>query len=102
MRHLLGEACFLNGGDGIATTDDRAATFTANFSQRCGDAIGAGSKFVELEHAPGAVPDHGFAISQGRLEHFEGIGADVETHPAIGDRCDVCDLAVGIWGEVVR
>ena len=101
MRHLLGQACFLNSSNGIATANDRAAAFSAEFSQGCRNGVGSGRELVELEHAHGAIPDHGLAISQGCLEHLDGIRTDVESHPAIGNGCDVCDLAVGIRSEVV-
>ena len=101
VRHLFGEACFLNSSNGIATANDRAAAFSTDFSQGCGNGVGSGRELVELEHAHGAVPDHGLAISQGRLEHLDRIRTDVESHPAVGNRCDVCDLAVGIRSEVV-
>ena len=64
-----------------------------------GDAVGAGSEFVELEHAHGAVPDHGLAVGKSVLEGLDRVGADVQAHPAVGDGIDRHGLAIGIGGE---
>ena len=101
MGHLLGYTHLFHGCHGVATADDRAAALAAQVGQGVGDAVGAGGKLVELEHAHGAVPDHGFAVGQGFLEGFERVGADVKAHPAIGDGVDRHGLAVGVGGEVV-
>ena len=66
-----------------------------------GDAVGAGRKLVELEHAHGAVPDHCLAVGQGLLEGFDRVGSDVQAHPAVRDGVDGHGLAVGVGGEVV-
>ena len=85
----------------LYAADDRAAALAAQVGQGGGDGVGASGELVELEHAHGAVPDHGLTVGQGVLEHLDRVGADVETHPAVGDGVDVSDLAVGIGGEVV-
>ena len=87
--------------DAFAAADDRAAALAAQVGQGGGDGVGAGGEGVEFEHAHGAVPDHGLAVGQGLLEHRHRVGADVEAHPAIGDRLHLGDLAVGVRGEVV-
>ena len=101
MAHLVGDTHLFHGSHGVTAADDRAAALGAQVGQGVGDAVGAGGELVELEHAHGAVPDHGLAVGQGFLEGLERIGADIQTHPAIGDGVDAHGLAIGIGGEVV-
>jgi len=46
----------------------------------------------ELEDSHGSVPDNGLGIGQGLVEDVQGLGADVQTHPAVGDGVDVNNL----------
>ena len=42
------------------------------------------------------------AVREGDLELLDGLGSDVEAHPALGDGVHVHDLVVGVRGEFVR
>ena len=55
----------------------------------------------ELEDSHGSVPDNGLGISQGLVEDVQGLGANVQTHPAVGDGIDVNNLG-SIVEEKVR
>ena len=95
MAHLLGQAGLLYCRDGVATADDGDAALAGEFSEGGGDGVGALGEGVHLEDTHGAVPDDGLAVGEGALELLDGLGADVQTHPALGDGVNVHDLVVG-------
>ena len=99
MRHLVREASLFDGGDGVATTDDRDAV---QLREGVGDAEGTLGEGVHFEHTHRTVPDDGLALVEFALERLEGVRTDVETHPAFRNVVDGDDLRLGIFGELVR
>ena len=57
----------------------------------------SGGEFGELEDSHGSIPDDSLGVSQGLVEDVEGLGANIQTHPVIGDRVDVDGLGRGAW-----
>mmetsp|Transcript_11079 Transcript_11079/g.26960 ORF Transcript_11079/g.26960 Transcript_11079/m.26960 type:complete len:493 (+) Transcript_11079:174-1652(+) len=98
VGHLVGEARLLNRRDGVTAADDGDAV---EVGQGVGDAEGALGEGIHLKHTHGTVPDDGLALLELRLEGRDGVGADVEAHPAVGDGVHGDDLGVGVGGELV-
>mmetsp|Transcript_13005 Transcript_13005/g.22029 ORF Transcript_13005/g.22029 Transcript_13005/m.22029 type:complete len:479 (+) Transcript_13005:86-1522(+) len=99
VGHLVSEACHLDSGHGVTTTDD--GDRVGHFSEGVGDGEGALGEGLHLEHAHGAVPHHRLTGLELGLERLDGVGPNVETHPAVGNLVGSADLRVGISGELV-
>ena len=54
--------------------------------------LSANGQLVELEHAHGSVPDDSLAGVKGLVEGLHGVGANVKTHPAIGNSISLDSL----------
>mmetsp|Transcript_27165 Transcript_27165/g.59366 ORF Transcript_27165/g.59366 Transcript_27165/m.59366 type:complete len:503 (+) Transcript_27165:129-1637(+) len=99
VGHLLREAGLLDGSNGVTATDDGDGV--GHLGKGVSDGEGTLGEGVHLEHTHGAVPHHGLAGLQLLLERLDGVGTDIETHPAVGDGVSGGNLGGSISGELV-
>ena len=79
----------MNGGNGIASADDRSGAGTCSGGDGSGDferAIGEGGHF---ENAHGAVPNDSLGLGNFRCKRGDRFGTDVEAHLVSGRIADV-------------
>ncbi len=96
----IGDACLVDGGDGVSTADDRGGVVVGG--DGFGDGVGAGGEGRELEDAHGTVPDNGFGVENFAGVGVDGFGADVEGHEVFGKRPGAGEeFGVGVVGEPV-
>ena len=93
MGHLVRKAQLLHSRRGVAAADDgdRAA-----LGHCAGHADGAGREVLPLRNAHGAVPNHGARALNGAREQLDGLGTNVQAHPAVGNGGGVYHLALGL------
>ena len=123
MGHLLCKAGLLDGGHRVSSSDDGDAAGGSQFREGGGDSVGALGEGVELEHyhlidfitnkcavyvdnstrftSHRAVPDDSLAVRKASLDVGDGLGSDVQTHPAFRDSVDVNHLVGGVRSELV-
>ena len=82
MGHLIGKAELLNGSRTVAAADDADR---AGLGKCSCHSLGALCEGFKLENAHGAVPNDGLCVFDCVGEKLNGLGADVHTHPAVGD-----------------
>ena len=74
MGHLVAQAHLLDSRSAVAAADDGGSVA---LSHSLGHSQGAGCQGRVLEHAHGAVPDHGLGSLDGLGKQLHGLGADV-------------------------
>jgi len=97
---LVGDAGFLDGGDGVSAADDGGGVSVGG--DGFGDGVCAVGEGGELEDAHGAVPDDGVGVGDGDGEELDGFGTDVESHFVLGEGAGAGEgLGVGVGREAV-
>ena len=102
MGHLGGETALVDSRDGVAAADDGGG---AGVGDGLADAHGAVGEVGHFKAAHRAVPDDGLRALDGVGVELDGLGTDIEGHPAfrdvVGDGLDVRVVGEGVGGEVV-
>ena len=98
MSHLVSVAQLLDSGCGVTAADDGDGV---GLAQSFSNGLGAGCKLLELEHAHGAVPDHGAGVGNGVAVGLGGLRTDVQTLPAVRNSAGGHDLGVSVRSEGV-
>ena len=89
MRNSAGHAGLVNGGDGIASADDRRRACAGCGRDGSRDFERSIRESRHLENAHGAVPNDGPGARNFRGERGGGLGADIEAHLIGRRRSDV-------------
>src|SRR5882762_9634530 len=99
MGNFVGEAGLMNGCDGIAAADDRSGAGACSGSDSPGNLERAFRECGQLEYAHGTVPDDGFCGGNFLAIGFDGLGTDIQAHPAVGCGGDGNGLRRGVRFE---
>src|SRR5258708_7066986 len=93
VRNLVGDAGLVDSGYGVTTTDDGDSAA----GRGCGNGFGyfksASGESGHFKNAHGAVPNDGLCGGNFLAIGVDGLGADIEAHPAVrgsGDRNGLC------------
>src|SRR6266446_4536042 len=99
MGDFVREAGPMNGCDGIAAADNGRGAGAGGGSDGFGDLERAFRESGHLEYAHGTVPDDGFCGGNFLTIGFDGLGTDIEAHPAFGCSGDGDGLRRGVRFE---
>ena len=89
MGDLVGVAQLHHSSSGVAAADDGGGV---GLGQGLGHSAGALSQHGVLEHAHGAVPNHGLGGLHSLAEQLAGLGANIQAHLVGGNLGRVHDL----------
>ena len=98
VRHLVRISQLRHSRRAVAAADDGDRV---GLGKRLRDRLGALGEVFHLEDAHGSVPHHGLCRLHRIREEGDGLGTDVQPHPAVGDVA-LDHLDVGVVGEGVR
>src|SRR6267378_1338454 len=84
MGDFVREAGLVNGCDGVAAADYGSSAGADGGSDGFGDLDRAFRESGHLECAHGTVPDDGFCGGNFLAIGFDGLGTDIQAHPAVG------------------
>jgi hypothetical protein len=101
VGHLLSDSGLLDGSNRVTSSNDGDASLGGEGGELVGNSDRSLGELGELKDTHGAVPDHSLGVIKGLVEDLNGLGANVESHPSVGDGVDVDDLVVGIGVKLV-
>src|SRR6267378_686290 len=99
MGDFVREAGLMNGCDGVAAADYGSSAGAGGGSDGFGDLDRAFRESGHLEYAHGTVPDDGFCGGNFLAIGFDGLGTDIQAHPAVGCGGDGNGLRRGVRFE---
>src|SRR6202171_6181230 len=84
VRNFVCNTGLMDRGDGVTTTDDRSGAAASD----CGDGFGHFERALgesgHFEYAHRAIPNDGFGRGNFLAIGVDGLGTDIEPHPAVG------------------
>jgi len=89
----------VNGGNGVSSANDGNCSTACSGGNGLGDLQSALGESRHFENAHGAVPDDGSCGGNFLAVGFDGLGADVQAHPAVGRGGDRNGLGGGVGLE---
>lgn len=107
MRELVLDLVLGSNGSSVTTTDDDNGARLGSLDRSIESLLGGVGEGLQLEDTGGPVPEDGLGLGDGLLVGLDGLGADVQTHVAVGDTGGIgggADLGVGgelVGGDVV-
>src|SRR6267142_5343847 len=99
MGNLVGNTGLVNGGNGIAASDDRNGAAASGRGDRFGDFERAFCERGHFEYAHWAVPHDGFCPCNFLAVGFDGLRANIQAHPAVRSSGNRNDLRRGVRFE---
>src|SRR6266403_1056501 len=99
MGNFVREAGLMNGCNGVAASDNGSSAGTCGGSDGFGNLERAFRESGHLEYAHGTVPDDGFCGGNFLAIGFDGLGTDIQAHPAVGCSGDGNCLRRGVRFE---
>ena len=102
VRDLVLDLVLGSDGSGVTTADDDDGAGLGGVDSGIEGLLGGVGEGLELEDTGGTVPEDGLGLRNGGLVELDGLGADIQTHVAVGDTGGISGSSdLGVGGELV-
>lgn len=102
MGDLVLDLVLSGHGSGITTTDDDDGAGLGSLDSGIEGSLGGAGEGLKLEDTGGTVPEDGLGLGDGLLVELDTLGANIQTHVAVGDTGGVGSGTNGsIGGELI-